>query len=101
VKHLELSILTKYVGKQYLDNTENPYRAMDAYFTNDFRINYYIFPKFMKEIDLTLLVNNITNLKYVSNGYTYEYLQNGTIYNQNSYFPQAPTNFLIGLNLKF
>ena len=101
VKHLELSILTKYVGKQYLDNTENPYRAMDAYFTNDFRINYSIFPKFMKEIDLTLLVNNITNLKYVSNGYTYEYLQSGTIYNQNYYFPQAPTNFLVGLNLKF
>jgi len=101
MKNLEISLLTKYVGLQYLDNTQSADRDIPAYLTQDFRINYAIHPKFIKEIDLTLLVNNITSLKYVSNGYTYEYLQNGVIYNENSYFPQAPANFLFGVNLKF
>ncbi len=102
-KNLDLSLLTKYVGKQYLDNTENADRAIPAYFTNDFRINYALLcAKWIKEIDFTLLINNITSLKYVSNGYTnYEYLQGGIVYNQNYYFPQAPANFLVGVNLKF
>jgi len=102
VGHLSFSLLTKYVSEQYLDNTQSEDRAIPAYFTNDLRINYAFFPKkWLKEFDLTLLINNITNVKYVSNGYTYEYLQGGTIYNQNSYFPQAVVNVLGGVNLKF
>ncbi len=102
VKHLEVSLLTKYVGKQYLDNTQSADRAIPAYLTNDIRVNYAFFPKWMKEIDLTLLVNNITSLKYVSNGYTnYEYIQGGVVYSQNYYSAQAPANFLVGVNLKF
>ncbi len=101
VKNLSFSLLSKYVSSQYIDNTGSSDRMIPSYFVNNFRINYAIFPKFMKEIDLTLLINNIGNLKYVSNAYTYEYLQQSTIYSQNSYFPQALVNFLGGVNLKF
>ena len=103
VKNLDLAILTKYVGKQYLDNTENSDRAIPSYFTNDFRVNYTLpIKKWLKEIDFTLLINNITNLKYVSNGYSnYYYVQGGVEYNYNYYFPQAGTNFLGGVTLKF
>jgi len=101
VKNLSFSLLTKYVGQQYLDNTGSADRMMAAYFVNNFRINYAIFPKFMKEIDLTLLLNNIGNVKYVSNGYTTETLQQGVIQNSNYYFPQALLSFLGGVNLKF
>ncbi|HXP49707.1 MAG TPA: TonB-dependent receptor, partial [Bacteroidia bacterium] len=102
VKNLSFSLLTKYVGKQFMDNTGSNDRAIPAYFTNDFRINYALpCKKWLREVDFTLLVNNITNLKYVSNGYTYEYIQGGVINNQNSYFPQAPTNFLAGVSFKF
>jgi iron complex outermembrane receptor protein len=100
--HISFSLLTKYVSRQYLDNTESTDRDIPKYFTNDFRVNYMFFPKkWLKEIDITLLINNIANVKYVSNGYTYEYLQGGAIYNQNSYFPQAGTNVLGGVSLKF
>jgi|SRR6185437_14908363 len=101
VKNLSFALLTKYVGQQYLDNTGNTDRMMAAYFINNFRVNYAIFPKFMKEIDLTLLLNNIGNVKYVSNGYTTETLQQGVIQNSNYYFPQALLSFLGGVNLKF
>lgn len=101
VKNLSFSLLSKYVGEQYLDNTQNPDRSMPAYFINDFRINYSVSPKWIKEIDFTLLVNNIANVKYVSNGWTYEYQQEGTIYNTNYYYPQATANVLGGVTLKF
>jgi iron complex outermembrane receptor protein len=103
ISRMSFSLLSKYVGEQYIDNTQNSGRAIPAYFTNDFRINYAFFPKkWLKEFDITLLINNITNLKYVSNGYSnYYYVQGGVEYNQNYYFPQAGTNILGGVNLKF
>lgn len=101
VKHLSFSLLTKYVDKQYLDNTGSNDRMIPAYFVNNVRVNYSIYPKFMKEIDFTLLVNNIGNVKYVSNGYTYYDLEDGAIVNYNSFFPQALINVLGGVNLKF
>lgn len=101
IKHLSLSLLCKYVDKQYLDNTGNSDRMIPSYFVNNVRVNYTIYPKFMKEIDFTLLVNNVGNLKYVSNGYTYYDLENGAMVNYNSFFPQALINVLGGVTLKF
>jgi iron complex outermembrane receptor protein len=106
IKNLSISLLSKYVSSQYLDNTGSSDRMIPSYFVHNFRINYAIYPKFMKEIDLTLLVNNITSLKYVSNGYTYYFLQQSssgtnTEVNSNSFFPQALISVLGGVNLKF
>ena len=96
LKSLNLMLQTKYVGEQFLDNTSNSNRKIDAYQTVDARISYAIFPKKMREISVNLLVNNIMNTLYSSNGYTYQYL--GT---NNFYYPQAGTNFLVGLTVKF
>ncbi len=95
-KGINLMVQTKYVGKQYLDNTTNENRKIDAYQTVDARLSYSIFPKKMKEVSFNLLVNNLLNTLYSSNGYTYQYL--GT---NNFYYPQAGTNFLVGMTLKF
>lgn len=95
-KSLNLMVQTKYVGDQFLDNTSNSNRKIDAYQTVDARISYSIFPKKMKEISFSILANNILNTMYSSNGYTYQYL--GT---NNFYYPQAGTNFLAGITMKF
>src|SRR5690606_10465525 len=58
-KNLELALLTKYVGKQYLDNTSTESRKLDAYLTNDIRLSWTIKPIWAKEITFNLLVNNI------------------------------------------
>ncbi|NVJ47747.1 MAG: TonB-dependent receptor, partial [Cytophagia bacterium] len=102
ISNMEVSLLSKYVGDQYLDNTSNENRKIDAYFVNDIRLNYAWRPKFIQEINLTFLVNNIFNELYVSNGYTFGYFagQNYEV-RENWYYPQAETNFLTSLTFTF
>jgi iron complex outermembrane recepter protein len=40
IKDVEISLLEKYVSKQYLDNTQNGNRQLNAYFTQDVLVNY-------------------------------------------------------------
>ncbi len=100
-KNLELALLSKYVGKQYLDNTSNETRRLDAYFTNDLRLVYRIKPKWLNEITISALANNVLNELYESNGYTYSYVYGGQTTTENFYYPQAGRNFLVSLGLKF
>ena len=100
VKSLEIALLSKYVGKQFLDNTSNNDRMLDAYFVNDLRVNYTIKPKWAKELGLSLLVNNLFNTSYASNGYTYSYIYYDKI-TENFLYPQAGTNFLTAIRLRF
>ncbi|MBO9583536.1 MAG: TonB-dependent receptor [Flavobacterium sp.] len=94
ISGLYLSLLQKYVGEQYMNNIELPAAKLADYFVNDFNASYEIKPRsIFKSITITALVNNIFDKKYVSNGYMYD------VYPY--YYPQAGTNFLIGLNLKF
>ena len=101
VKKLKFSLISKYVGKQYLDNTMNEQRKLDAFFVNDLRANYSIKVKHMREIALTLAVNNLFNELYESNGYTWGYIYGGQRIVENFYYPQAGTNFMAGLSFKF
>jgi iron complex outermembrane receptor protein len=96
----EISLLTKYVGKQYLDNTSNNDRSIDAYLVNDIRLSYTINPSFLKAISFNLLINNILNEEYESNGYTWGYLGGGDAYRENYYYPQAGTNFMAMVSIK-
>ncbi|AQG81717.1 TonB-dependent receptor [Spirosoma montaniterrae] len=98
---LELSLLSKYVGQQYLDNTSNASRRLDPYFTNDIRVIYTIKPSFAQEISFTLLLNNVLNELYESNGYTYAYISEGRLIADNYFYPQAGRNFLAGIRMRF
>lgn len=102
VDGLTLQLLTKYVGQQFLDNTSNDDRAIDAYLTNDIRIAYDFSFGELKNVGINLLVNNVLNEEYSSNGYTWGYYYGADeLYQQNNFFPQAGTNFLLGVSLKF
>lgn len=100
-KNLKVALLTKYVGKQYLDNTSTETRKLGAYLTNDIRVTWTIHPSWTKEISFNLLFNNVLNERYESNGYTYGYFAGGALTQENFYFPQAGRNFLAGVNFKF
>jgi iron complex outermembrane recepter protein len=105
-KGLDLSLLSKYVGKQYLDNTSNESRKLNAYFVNDVRLAYSWKPTarrtgFVEEIGLTILLNNVLNELYESNGYTYAYVSEGKVRADNAYFPQAGRNGLAGVRVRF
>lgn len=101
VDNLELALLNKYVGKQYLDNTTNENRVINPYFVSDFRANYtWELNKAVKAIQFNVLVNNVFNTMYSSNGYTYSYIF-GDLITENFFYPQAGTNFLAGVSIKF
>ncbi len=93
----EASILRKFVGKQYLDNTSDDARSLQAYNTHDLRFKYTL----KKGPALTLLLNNVLNEMYSSNGYTYSYRYGGTTTTENFYYPQAGFNFLLGASIRF
>jgi iron complex outermembrane recepter protein len=100
-KNAEVTLLSKYVGRQYLDNTSTINRSIDPYLINDLRLKYSIRPNFMREIAISLVVNNIFSQAYESNGYTYGYLGGGDAYRENFYYPQAGRNFLAMVALRF
>lgn len=101
IKGLSIGLQSKYVGKQYLDNTSNDNRAIDPYFVNDLNMSYSFKTKLVKEVGIRLLVNNVFNEVYESNGYTFGYGGGGNTIRENYYYPQAGTNLLVSLNLKF
>jgi len=105
---LKLGILSKFVGEQYMGNIDNNNSKLDSYFVNDFNASYEITPnKIVKSIRFDLLVNNIFDIDYISNGYYYTYDDNWssadeiTTYDGAGYYPQAGINFLLGATIRF
>jgi iron complex outermembrane recepter protein len=101
VQGVDLSLLSKYISRQYLDNTSNRSRSLDPYFVNDIRLSWIIKPSWVKEVTLSVLANNILDEEFESNGYTWGYLGGGDEYRENYYYPQAGRNFMIMLALRF
>jgi len=101
IKNAEIAFISKYVSRQYLDNTSTVSRSLDAYFVHDVRLNYNFSIKGIKNVGVGLLVNNVFSKKYQSDGATYPDIEGGKVVNYNYFFPQAPINFLASLNLRF
>jgi iron complex outermembrane recepter protein len=96
---LTLAWLSKYVGKQFLDNTSNKDLMIDPYFVNDLRMEYVLCSKQGAQWSLGLVSQNVLNALYSSNGYTYSYIY-GQRVTEKFYYPQAGRNFMISLNIK-
>ncbi|MEH6680677.1 MAG: TonB-dependent receptor [Sediminicola sp.] len=99
-----LSLLSKYVGEQYMSNTDTEASKLDGYFTTDVNLNYEIqLNGMVRSIVLSGLINNVFNEKYVSNGFTYvdDFSTPGNSFEVQGYYPQAGTNFLLGATVNF
>ena len=92
IKNGEISLNGKYISKQYMDLTQNEDHVLDAYITSQLSFRYSIYPDFMNKIDFSLMINNVLNLEYATNGYMW-----GIPY----YYPQAGINFLAGVSMRF
>ncbi|HJZ38739.1 MAG TPA: TonB-dependent receptor [Bacteroidales bacterium] len=92
-KNLEFDWLLKYVSKQYLDNTGNENLVLDDYLINDVRICYTLNAEKFPDVEFSLLVNNLFNKKYESNGFVWD--------NTPYFYPQAGTNLLAGISVRF
>ncbi len=100
-KGFSASIQSKYVGKQYIDNTSSSDRMLDAYFVNNLLMNYSFPMKWIKQVKLELMVNNLFNAMYSSNAWVYRFYYEGKYQSIDGYFPQAGINFLFGIQLSF
>lgn len=102
IRPLEFSLASKYVSRQYMDNSQSRERSVDPFFVNNLRVRYSFSVLGIENIDANFAVNNIFNEKYESHGYTYGGITaDGTRLYGNAYYPQAETNFLFGLNMRF
>ena len=104
---LTLTLLNKFVGNQYMSNTESNISMLSSYSTTDLNILYTIKNSaYFSEIIVTAMINNIFNKEYVSNGYYYTYDDTWsdpnliTTIEGTGYYPQAKRNFLLGLTFK-
>jgi len=100
LKNLSIDWITKYVGRQYLDNTSNDNRSINPFSFSNLTLSYKIENKFFEEITFGLLVNNIFNALYSNNGYTFSYIYGGQTTTENFYYPQAGRNFMFRILFK-
>jgi iron complex outermembrane receptor protein len=107
-ENLQVSLLSKFVGKQYMGNIDSENSTLDSYTQTDFNVQYVIETgSFVKSIVLSGLVNNIFDADIVSNGYFFTYDDDfsnpGTITTIEGagYYPQAGINFLVGATINF
>lgn len=100
VKNGEINFQSKYVGRQFLDNTSHISRSIDPYFVENIRFSYTLYKKIFKRVNFVFQVNNVFNKMYESNGYTYNYISDGDLTVENYYFPMAGTNFMAAVNIK-
>ncbi|CAL2104041.1 Iron complex outermembrane receptor protein [Tenacibaculum sp. 190130A14a] len=111
IKNLQMSFLSKYVGKQFMSNLNSEVSDQDVlkgFFTSDFNITYELkFDKIIKSVVFTGLVNNIFDKEYVDRGYYYTFDDTWSNPGQTTtvdgagFYPQATRNFLIGATIKF
>ena len=100
-KNFTIDIISKYVSKQYLDNTGSNNRKLNSFYTQDLRGVYSFSKKWLKNASVIAQVNNLFNKKYEPNGYTFSYYLNNELSTENFYFPMAGINWMVGVNLRF
>ena len=100
-KGFEAVFHTQYVSKQYFTNYENPNMMLDAYCVTNLNLAYTFRTRTARSVRLGLMVNNLFNTEYESNGYGWSEAYEGTQTDHAFYFPQAPLNVLANVTVKF
>lgn len=109
LENMEVSLFSKYVGEQYMGNLDLASSKLPDYFVTDLNIQYRIDNWLtFKEVTLRLLINNLFDRQYVSNGFwgTFDFenpdkptgVETGFF---SGFYPQAGINMLGGITLVF
>ncbi|MFO7722680.1 MAG: TonB-dependent receptor plug domain-containing protein [Bacteroidales bacterium] len=101
VKQLSVALVSQYVSRQYLDNTGSVDRSLDPWFVNNIHVRYELKVRSIRELTLNLMLNNILNAEYESNGWVYRYYEDGVHKTSDGLFPQAGFHILGSVAVKF
>ncbi|MDR2980149.1 MAG: TonB-dependent receptor plug domain-containing protein [Bacteroidales bacterium] len=100
LKRFNISLLTKFAGKQYLDNASDDHHAIKPYSFTNLQLSYLFEFKERTKLSLFFQVNNIFNMRYESGGWLYRYVEGGAEYHDDGYYSQAGINFMGGVTVK-
>ena len=100
-EQVRLAWITRYVGNQFLDNTQSADRMLDAFFVNDFRVNLKPNLPKIPGFELIFVLNNIFEQQYAPNGYTFSGISGGERLNFNYLYPQAGRNWFLTCSITF
>jgi len=101
IKDLKASLISKYVSRQYIDNTGSKDRSLNPYFVNNLRLNYSINTSVFRQIAFHFEIINLFNELYESNAWVYRYIWGGEYQSSSGFYPQAGIHFMGGITLKF
>lgn len=104
------SLCTRYVSRQYLDNTSCAARSIGPYSVTDLQLSYTFrwqhYYEQSTDFQLTLAVNNLFGARYATGGWvytavspTYGYTLDNR-YREDGLFVQAPTTLFLTLGIK-
>ncbi len=100
-ENVQLHLISKFVGKQYFDNTQSEDRTIDPYFVNNLRLDFNPEIKGFKGLGIQLQVNNLFNTLYENNAYGGNWYEDMQEYTWAYYFPQAGINYLLKMTIAF
>ncbi|MDX2189469.1 MAG: TonB-dependent receptor [Bacteroidota bacterium] len=110
---INFELIGRYVGKSYLDNTQNDELSIPEYALLDFKTSLLL-SKYIKGVEpvITFQINNLTNTLYAPAGVAGTPYQPGTVFSRDAsgndvatynplFYPAATRNIFLGLSLKF
>ncbi|MFA5815147.1 MAG: TonB-dependent receptor [Bacteroidales bacterium] len=97
---LRFMLDSRYVGRQYIDNTSDITRSLDPYWINNISFSWTLKPSKINEMVLFLQINNLLNHQYETNAWVYSYYYEGQRNKMDGYFPQAGINFMGGIRVR-
>lgn len=100
VHDLRFILDSRFVGRQYIDNTSDISRSLDPYWINNISVSWTFKPLKVDELMLFLQVNNLLNHQYETNAWVYSYYSEGRRNKMDGYFPQAGINFMGGIRAR-
>ncbi len=98
---LFLDVVGKYVGRQFMDNTQTKSRSLNPFALVDFRARYEFTVWKFKKLGVFMNLYNIGNARYTPNGYTFSYIYGGEKTTENFYYPQARFHWAGGVQISF
>lgn len=100
-QELECSWMTRFVGRQFIDNTSDPGNAIDPYSFTNVQLRYSRHVKHLGKWEVSVMVQNLFNHMYETNAWSYRYIYDGQQALDQGFFPQAGRNVLFGLQVRW
>jgi iron complex outermembrane recepter protein len=99
---LQAGLISKGVGRQYLDNSGLSSRSIDPYLIHDLELGYDLGGiRGLSQAKLSIQLFNLLDTAYETNGYTYAWYWGGEEYRFNFYYPQAGRHFMLRMEIGF